>query len=48
MIVLIIPPQFVALLTMFKSTAVNSLVDYFVLKYYGNYRVDYNTYETLF
>jgi hypothetical protein len=27
---------------------INSLVDYFVLKYYGNVQGDYNNYQTLF
>lgn len=47
-IVLIIPPQFVPLMELFNSLDVNSLVDYFVLKYYGNIQGDYNSYQTIF
>jgi hypothetical protein len=47
-IVLILPPQFVPLMAVFKSVDINSLVDYFVLKAYGNVRPDYTDYSSLF
>jgi hypothetical protein len=48
LIVLILPPQFVPLMPIFKSLDINSLVDYFVLKFYGNVKPDYYDYSSLF
>lgn len=47
-IVLIIPPTFVGRMKIFKSTDINYLVDYFVLKYYGTVQADYTNYQTIF
>lgn len=46
--VLIIPPTFVSRMRIFKSMEIGSLVDYFVLKYYGTVQPDYTSYQSLF
>ena len=47
-IVLIIPPTFVTRIPLFFTPKINSIADFFVLKYYDTNLADYNTYETLF
>lgn len=39
--VLIIPPTYVTAMKMFRQNSVNSLVDYYVLKYYDTKQDDY-------